>query len=122
MEEELLSQILSSYEGKRSELIPILQQVQANFNHLPEEAMLRIASFVGIPKSQVYSVASFYAQFRLTPLGRKRLTICRGTACHIHGALQILEEMEKILTIKEGETTPVWSTPWKLLPVLVVVP
>lgn len=106
MEEELLNHIFSSYEGKRSELIPLLQQVQVNFSHLPEEALLRIAKFIGVPESQVYSVASFYTQFRLTPLGRKRITLCRGTSCHIRGAPQILEEMEKALGIREGETSP----------------
>jgi NADH-quinone oxidoreductase subunit E len=105
MDEVLLEESLSFYEGKRGELIPILQEVQANFGHLPPEAMLRIAKFLGIPESQVYSVASFYAQFRLTPLGRKRLTICRGTACHIRGGTQILDEAEKMLGLKEGETS-----------------
>lgn len=105
MEEVLLAEILSFYEGRRGELIPILQEVQANLGHLPQEAMLRIAKFLGIPESQVYSVASFYAQFRLTPPGRKRATICRGTACHIRGGPQILEEAEKVLGLKEGETS-----------------
>lgn len=105
MEERLLRGILSSYKGKRSELIPILQAVQTNLGYLPKEAMLRIARFIGIPESQVYSVASFYAQFRLLPLGRRRVTVCRGTACHIRGAPHILEEIEKTLGIKEGETS-----------------
>ena len=96
---------MSSYEGKRNELIPILQQVQANFGYLAEEAMLRIAKFIGIPESQVYSVASFYAQFRLMPLGKKRVTVCRGTACHIRGAPQILKEVERVFGLKEGETS-----------------
>lgn len=105
MEEEILTEILSSYRGRRGELIPILQEIQANFGYLPEEVMLSIARFTGIPESEVYSVASFYGQFRLMPLGRRRVTICRGTACHIRGVPQILDKTEKILGIREGETS-----------------
>ena len=106
MEEELfLDDILASYRGERVELIPILQEVQDSFGYLPEQVMLDIARFLSLPESLVYSVASFYAQFRLLPLGKKRVTICRGTACHIRGAPQILNEIEGIIGIKEGETT-----------------
>lgn len=105
LEEELLRELLSFYKGKRSELIPILLEVQFNFFHLPEEAIQLIASFLNITEGEIYSVASFYAQFRLTPLGRNLVVACRGTACHIHGAPQILEETEKVLGLKEGETS-----------------
>lgn len=105
MEEAYLDDILSSYTGSKNELISILQEVQENFGYLPEKALLDIARFINIPPSEVYSVASFYTQFRLLPLGRKRITICRGTACHIRGAPQILEQIEKNIGIKEGETS-----------------
>jgi NADH-quinone oxidoreductase subunit E len=105
MEEILFEEILSSYRGDRSELVPILQDIQDNLGYLPEKAMLDIARFIGVPESHVYSVASFYAQFRLLPLGKKRVTICRGTACHIRGAPRILEEIEGIVGINEGETS-----------------
>jgi len=98
--------IFSAYEGKRDELIPILQQVQEEFGYLSEEAMLAIARFTGVPESGVYAVATFYTQFRFTPIGRKHVTVCRGTACHVRGAQRILEAVEKQLGIKEGETTP----------------
>jgi len=105
MEEELLGDILSSFNGKRNELIAILQEVQENLGYLPEKAMLDIARFIGVPDSHVYSVASFYTQFRLLPLGRKRIAVCRGTACHIRGAPQILGTIEKTIGLKEGETS-----------------
>jgi NADH:ubiquinone oxidoreductase subunit E len=105
MEEELLEQILPSFKGERSELIPILQEVQDNLGYLPEKAMLDIAKFINLPESHVYSVASFYAQFRTLPLGRKRVAVCRGTACHIRGAPQILSTIEKTIGLKEGETS-----------------
>ncbi len=103
--EDHLSEILPSYRGKRSKLIPILQEVQAKFGYLPEEVMRELATFIGIPECEAYSVATFYAQFRLMPLGKKRVAICRGTACHISGAPKILEATEKVLGIKDGETT-----------------
>ena len=103
--EERLNSILSSYEAKRDELIPILQQVQEEFGHLPEQAMLEIAQFIGVPESQVYAVATFYAQFRFTPIGRNHVMVCRGTACHVRGAPQILGEVKRRLGIEEGETT-----------------
>jgi NADH-quinone oxidoreductase subunit E len=105
MEEELLEEILGSYRGDRGELVPILQEVQDNLGYLPEKIMLDIAKFIGVPESHVYSVASFYAQFRLLPLGRKRVAVCRGTACHIRGAPQILNMVEKTIGLKEGETS-----------------
>lgn len=106
LEEELLREILSFYKGKRGELIPLLLEVQANFGYLPEEAILLVASFLDTNEGQIYTVASFYAQFRFTPLGRNRVTVCRGTACHIRGASQIINEIERLIDIKEGETTP----------------
>jgi len=67
--------------------------------------MLAIAHYTGMPESRVYAVATFYAQFRFTPMGRIHVTVCRGTSCHVRGAPRILEEIEKRLGIKDGETT-----------------
>ena len=103
--EACLNAILSSYKGNKSELIPILQQVQKEFGYLPEQEMLEIAKFTGVPESRVYAVASFYAQFRFTPIGRNRVSVCRGTACHVKGATRILEEVKRQMGIEEGETT-----------------
>jgi NADH:ubiquinone oxidoreductase subunit E len=105
MEEELLEEILASYGGQRNELVPILQDVQETLGYLPEQVMQSIARFIRVPESHVYSVASFYAQFRTLPLGRRRIAVCRGTACHIRGAPQILREIEDSVHLKEGETS-----------------
>ena len=102
---QCLDAVLSSFEGKRDELIPILQQVQEEFGYLSTEAMLGIARFTGVPESGVYAVATFYAQFRFSPIGKTHVMVCRGTACHVRGAPRILEKIEKELGIKEGETT-----------------
>lgn len=103
--EERLNAILEPYKGKRDALIPILQKVQDEIGYLPDQAMLEIAKTTGVPESQVYGVASFYAQFRFTPRGKHTIMVCRGTACHVRGAERILEETERALGIAEGETT-----------------
>ena len=106
MDEELLVEdILNSYKGQQGEIVPILQEVQNNLGYLPEHALIEIARFVGLPESHIYSVASFYEQFRLLPLGKKRIAVCRGTACHIRGAPKILNAIEQAIDLKEGETS-----------------
>jgi len=105
IDEGLLRDILSRYQGKANELIPILLEVQESFSYLPEEAIESIAGFIDIPEGNIYSVSSFYSQFRLTPVGRQHITVCRGTACHVRGASQILSELEQEIGIAEGETS-----------------
>jgi len=104
--EGCLNEILSSYEGREDELIPILQQVQQVFGYLPEPAMRKIAKFLKLPESTVFGVGTFYAQFKLVPSGRNIIRVCRGTACHVRGGARILREVEKNLGIKPGESTP----------------
>lgn len=98
--------ILPYHKRTRSEVIPVLQAVQSRLGYLPEKAVVEIARHLRIPATDVYAVASFYDQFRLQPLGRKRIAVCRGTACHVRGAPQILREVEAITSLKEGETSP----------------
>ena len=102
---EKLNETLSHYSGRKEELIPILQEAQEQFGYLPEEIMQGIAVFLHIPESVVYGVATFYAQFKFTPTGKRMVKVCRGTACHVRGAARILNEVEKRLGIKPGETT-----------------
>ena len=103
--EESVQSVLSAFEGKKEEIIPILQSVQDTFSYIPLNSMLEIARFTGVPESQIYGVATFYAQFRFTPRGKTHCMVCRGTACHVNGASRILEETETVLDIKEGETS-----------------
>ena len=102
---ERLINILRCFKGIKAELIPILQRVQAEFGFLPEYTLKRIAKFCGVPESRVYGVVTFYAQFRFKPIGKKHIVVCRGTACHVRGANRILDELEKQLKIKEGQTS-----------------
>jgi len=104
--EKRLNEILSFYQGKEEELIPILQQVQQAFGYLPETIMKKIAKFLQLPESTVFGVSTFYAQFKLVPSGRNIIRVCRGTACHVRGGARILREVEKNLGIKPGESTP----------------
>ena len=104
--EEQLSEILSTYSGNESELIPILQKVQQVFGYVPELAIKEIAKFLHLPEVTVFGVATFYAQFKLVPTGRNIVRVCRGTACHVRGGARILREVEKQLGIKPGESTP----------------
>ena len=104
--DKYLNEILSSYQGKNEELIPMLQQVQQAFGYLPEPIMKKIAKFLQLPESTVFGVGTFYAQFKLVPSGRNIIRVCRGTACHVRGGARILREVEKRLGIKPGESTP----------------
>jgi len=101
-----LEAIFTKFNGSKDEIIPLLQSVQNEYGYLPEDTMLEIARFIKIPESRIYGVATFYAQFRFTPMGENRIMVCRGTACHVKGAPKILEEIERELGIKEGKTTP----------------
>ena len=102
---EQVDKVLAAYTREKANLIPILQQVQAVLGYLPEEALKRIAWYAGTPESNVFGVATFYAQFKLTPQGKKIIRICCGTACHVRGSEKVLDEMEKQLGVKAGETT-----------------
>jgi NADH-quinone oxidoreductase subunit E len=103
--EDTMKEIFSHYSGDRQELIPILQDTQAHFRYLPAAALKEISRFLHISENTAYGVATFYAQFKLTPQGKKVIRACRGTACHVRGASKVLNELEKQLGIKAGETT-----------------
>ena len=91
---------------KRNALIPLLQAVQDEFGYISEEAIDRIGSHLSLPTSKVYGLATFYNQFRFNLPGRNPVKVCLGTACHVKGGDIILENFERKLEIKEGETTP----------------
>ena len=86
-------------------LIAVLQDIQSIYGYLPEAALQDVADFVGLPLSRVYGVATFYNQFRLTPLGENVIRVCRGTACHVSNSANILFNIETALNIKAGQTT-----------------
>lgn len=103
---EYLDAILDKYTGYDGALIPVLQQAQNAHGYLSREVLEYISKKLNIPMSQIYGVATFYSQFHLKPRGKNIIRVCQGTACHVRGAKQVIEKMEKILNIKAGETTP----------------
>lgn len=102
--EKLRSQ-LDRYEKSTANLIPILQMIQEKLKFMPTGAIKMVAGFLEIPSSQVYGVATFYNQFKFNPPGKNPIKVCLGTACHVKAGDIILENFERKLGIREGETT-----------------
>jgi len=107
--EARLQEILTPYQGKSEALIPLLQEVQAELGYLPEEAMMAIARTTGVPESDVYGVATFYAQFYFTRRGKNQTKVCTGTACHVKGAARVIDAFERALNLACGCTAEDFS-------------
>jgi NADH-quinone oxidoreductase subunit E len=103
--EKQLDEVLTEDKQERRRLISILQEVQRRLGYISGEAMLRIAAFLDIPPSTVYSVATFYNQFRFTPPGKHPVNVCMGTACHMAGGKLVLDAMARELDIEVGGIT-----------------
>lgn len=97
--------IINRYHGDKSQLISILQDIQTEYYYLPKEALIQVSESMGIPLSQVYSLATFFRAFSLEPRGKHLINVCLGTACHVRGAVRVVEKIERSLDIKRGETT-----------------
>jgi len=104
--EDKVKEIIKRYGSDKSFIVPILQDVQREFNYLPKDALSAVSSNLNVPISRVYEVATFYKAFSLKPKGRNQLTLCMGTACHVRGADLIARNISDVLGIKEGDTTP----------------
>ena len=101
----LLDHLIGKYKGKKGIMIPLLQGTQDLFGYIPREAFEYISTETGLPLSDMYGVATFYAQFRLKPVGKHIIKVCHGTACHVQNAKEITEGLEETLKVKDGETT-----------------
>ena len=97
--------ILDRYPSDESSLVMVLQDVQTQFHFLPSEALERVADRLDLPRSKVFSVATFYKVFSLSPKGRTVIQVCKGTACHVRGAQLLEDELSRQLRIHVGETT-----------------
>jgi NADH-quinone oxidoreductase subunit E len=91
--------------GGNGSLISMLEEIQARYRYLPRDAMILVSEGLGVPLSQIYSVATFYHSFSLVPRGKHTICVCTGTACHVRGAVQVLERLETRLGIPPGGTT-----------------
>ena len=98
--------IIKKYDGDKGQLVSILQDIQTEYHYLPKDALDEVVTLLGVPASQVYSVATFFKAFSLTPRGRHLIKVCLGTACHVRGAAKVVEKMELDLGVKRTETTP----------------
>ena len=101
----LLAPTLETYAAVPGSLITILQQAQEIYGYLSEDAILYISEKTGILPAKIYGVATFYAQFRLKPVGKYLIMMCKGTACHVNGADRVQEAVEEHLGIHDGDTT-----------------
>ena len=101
----LLEDVLKEYGGVSSNLITILQKAQGIYGYLPKDVMYHIAENVGVTPAEVMGVATFYSQFRLSPIGKYLIMSCQGTACHVNGSERVLNAISEYLGIGNGETT-----------------
>ena len=102
---EKLDEVIEKYKGKSGGLIPVLERAQEILEYIPIGIQKRVANGLNLPLSQVYGVVTFYSFFTMTPRGKHTVRVCLGTACYVRGGKTIAENLEKILGIKEGETT-----------------
>lgn len=105
LELEKIDSILNEFPEIRGNLISILHEVQSLYNYLPEEALRVLSQKIKVPLTQLYSIATFYHFFSLTPKGRHLINVCLGTACHVKGSPKILSLVKRRLGVEEGETT-----------------
>ncbi|MFA5399352.1 MAG: NAD(P)H-dependent oxidoreductase subunit E [Dehalococcoidia bacterium] len=100
-----ITAIIKKYGGDSSQLVSILQDLQAEYNYLPRTVLDKLSKKLDIPQSHVYSMATFFRAFSLEERGKHICNVCQGTACHVRGADLILESIERQLDIKRGQTT-----------------
>ena len=102
-----IKNVLKDFEPKKgSLLIPILQKIQETFGYVPPESLKLIARHMNVAQSKIYGVLTFYSQFSTTPRGKYIIRPCRGTACHVRGAQNIISKIKSKIKLEDGETTP----------------
>jgi NADH:ubiquinone oxidoreductase subunit E/ActR/RegA family two-component response regulator len=104
--DRLMAELQVKFAGTPDEVIPMLQMVQGRLGYLPENALEEIARLTGRPAAAIFGTATFYEQFRLAPVGRHIIRVCRGTACHVKGSDRILREIQSRFDLSPGETSP----------------
>jgi NADH-quinone oxidoreductase subunit E len=97
--------IIERFKSGRSTLVGVLQDISQEYGYLPEELLREVSAGIEVPISLFYSLATFYKSFRLQPIGRKHVCVCVGTACHVRGADQVVDTLERELRIRAGETS-----------------
>ncbi len=105
VQESKVKSFVTKYRSEKKALISILQDIQEEYNYLPQEALRIVSKTLSIPLIDILGVATFYRAFSLEPRGKHLITVCLGTACHVRGGSKILDEFEKKLDIQAGKTT-----------------
>jgi len=100
-----IDSIIRQYEGKESQLLAILQDIQIKEKYLPKESLEYVSRKMQIPLTKIFQIATFYNALSLKPRGKHKIDVCLGTACHVRGGERILEKLERELGISAGETT-----------------
>jgi NADH-quinone oxidoreductase subunit E len=101
----LLQPTIEKYRHKKGNMIPLLQHAQSIYGYIPKSVFLLISEVTGLKLSDMYGVATFYAQFRLAPVGKHIIKVCHGTACHVQNANSITDSLQESLEVLDGETT-----------------
>ena len=102
---EKLNELIDRYRNSGGSLIGLLQDISEEWGYLPEEYLGHVSKETDVPLSQLYALATFYSSFRLEPIGKHHVCVCVGTACHVKGAVKIVDSLERELKIKSGQTT-----------------
>jgi NADH-quinone oxidoreductase subunit E len=98
--------ILKKYkQGKREDLIPLLQEIQYHLGYLSEEAIVKTGSFLGLSTTKIFGLATFYDKFRFIPSGKIQITICHGTSCFLNGSQAIINKIREETGVMPGQTT-----------------
>lgn len=101
----LLQPTIEKYRNKKGNMIPLLQSAQSIYGYIPKSVFLKISEETGLNLSDMYGVATFFAQFRLNPVGKHIIKVCHGTACHVQNANSITDSIQETLDVLDGETT-----------------
>jgi NADH-quinone oxidoreductase subunit E len=105
MDQVKIEVILSRYEGESADLIPVLQDIQDEYNYLPKDELQVVAQRLQVPMTQIYSVATFFKMFSLVPKGKHQIKVCLGTTCHLRGGGRLVESVGHRLGVEPGYTT-----------------
>ncbi|MCX5845478.1 MAG: NADH-quinone oxidoreductase subunit NuoE [Deltaproteobacteria bacterium] len=103
--DKTVKDIIKKYDGDKTAMIAILQDVQEECRYLPKEALSSISKKMDVPLTRIYEIATFYNAFSLKPRGKYLVEVCAGTACHVQGAANLMDRLERDLSIECGETT-----------------
>jgi NADH-quinone oxidoreductase subunit E len=108
MDSAKIDQIIEGHRGKPGDLIHVLMEIQHENHWLPREVLHQVAEVLEIPFSRVLRIATLYKTFSLTPKGRNEVHVCNGISCHLRGAKKLMEEVERVIGVKAGETDANW--------------